>query len=71
MAPAHLMLPLIEQGELVALNLQRPFAASPSCVAWNQNKHSPAMAWLLDYLGDAETMNQEWLNGALIVNDER
>lgn len=70
MAPAHLMLPLIEQGELVALDLQRPFAASPSCVAWNQNKHSPAMAWLLDYLGDAETMNQEWLNGALIIGDK-
>ncbi|MDF7721631.1 hypothetical protein PUR43_17335, partial [Enterobacter hormaechei subsp. xiangfangensis] len=21
----------------------------------------PAMAWLLDYLGDSETLNREWL----------
>ena len=63
MAPAHQVLPWIERGELVALQLSRPFPASPSCVAWAQNKLSPAMAWLLEYLGDTETMNQEWLNG--------
>jgi len=22
---------------------------------------SPALAWLLDYLGDSETLNREWL----------
>jgi hypothetical protein len=32
-------------------------------VAWAQSKLSPAMSWLLEYLGDTETMNQEWLNG--------
>jgi hypothetical protein len=35
-------------------------------VAWAQNKLSPAMAWLLDYLGDTETLNQEWLNGVQV-----
>ena len=63
MAPAHQVLPWIERGELVALQLSRPFPASPSCVAWAQNKLSPAMTWLLEYLGDTETLNQEWLNG--------
>jgi DNA-binding transcriptional LysR family regulator len=63
MVPAHLVQPLIDSGELAALELSRPFPASPSCVAWAQDKLSPAMAWLLDYLGDSQTMNQEWLNG--------
>ena len=63
MAPAHQVLPWVERGDLVALQLSRPFPASPSCVAWAQDKVSPAMSWLLEYLGDTETMNQEWLNG--------
>jgi DNA-binding transcriptional LysR family regulator len=54
--------PLIEQGRLVALPLQRPFPSSPSCIAWVQNNHSPAMSWLLEYLGDTDTLSQEWLN---------
>ena len=62
MVPAHLAQPLIEQGKLVALNLQRPFPASPSCIAWSQKNHSPAMSWLLEYLGDTATLSQEWLN---------
>ena len=51
----------------MALQLTRPFPASPSCVAWAQSKLSPAMVWLLEYLGDTETMNQEWLNGKDLV----
>ena len=62
MVPAHLAQPLIEQGKLVALHLQRPFPASPSCIAWSQKNHSPAMTWLLEYLGDTPTLSQEWLN---------
>jgi len=62
MVPAHLAQPLIAQGQLVALHLQRPFPASPSCIAWAQNHHSPAMSWLLEYLGDTPTLSQEWLN---------
>ncbi|MDI5448945.1 50S ribosome-binding GTPase, partial [Salmonella enterica subsp. enterica serovar Anatum] len=29
--------------------------------ASEQNEASPALAWLLDYLGDSETLNREWL----------
>jgi len=64
MVPAHLAQPLIEQGRLQALHLQRPFPASPSCLAWVQNNHSPAMNWLLEYLGDTPTLSLEWLNDA-------
>lgn len=67
MAPTHLVQQLIRQGDLVALDLQRQFISSPSYIAWNQDKHSLAMAWVLDYLGDTETMNQEWLNGEVVV----
>ncbi|QUY50384.1 LysR family transcriptional regulator [Serratia plymuthica] len=62
MMPAHQVLPLVQRGELVALQLQQPFPASPCCLTWQQNTPSPAMAWLLDYLGDSETLNQEWLS---------
>ncbi|MGB8666781.1 MAG: DNA-binding transcriptional activator PunR [Serratia inhibens] len=62
MMPAHQVLPLVRRGELVALQLQQPFPASPCCLTWQQNTPSPAMAWLLDYLGDSETLNQEWLS---------
>ena len=66
MAPAHQVQPLIERGLLVALHLQRPFPSSPSCIAWVQDNHSPAMSWLLDYLGDTPTLNQEWLNDTTV-----
>jgi DNA-binding transcriptional LysR family regulator len=63
MVPAHLAQPLIDSGRnWRPCNLQRPFPASPSCIAWAQNNHSPAMSWLLEYLGDTDTLNQEWLN---------
>ncbi|WP_392588622.1 DNA-binding transcriptional activator PunR [Serratia ureilytica] len=64
MMPAHLALPRVQRGELKALQLQQPFPASPCCLTWQQDKPSPAMSWLLAYLGDGETLNQEWLSEA-------
>jgi len=61
MVPNHLGQPLVAAGELVALPLTEAFPPSPCCVAWRKDNLSPAMDWLLDYLGDSETMNQEWL----------
>jgi DNA-binding transcriptional LysR family regulator len=55
-------LPLVQSGELVVLPLHEPFPPSACCLTWQQNAQSPAMAWLLDYLGDSETLNQEWLS---------
>ena len=68
MVPAHLAQPLIDDRQLTELHLQRPFPASPSCIAWAQNTHSPAMSWLLEYLGDSTTLNQEWLNDSAALN---
>ncbi|HAI51582.1 MAG TPA: LysR family transcriptional regulator, partial [Enterobacteriaceae bacterium] len=34
---------------------------SPCCLTWKQTDASPALLWLLDYLGDSETLNREWL----------
>ncbi|KAB2429168.1 LysR family transcriptional regulator, partial [Enterobacter hormaechei] len=31
------------------------------CLTWQQNDVSAAMAWLLGYLGDSETLNREWV----------
>ena len=64
MMPAHRAPPRVQRGELKALQLQQPFPASPCCLTWQQDKPSPAMSWLLAYLGDGETLNQEWLSEA-------
>ncbi len=48
-------------GKLAAITLAEPLPDSPCCLTWEQNNHSPALAWLLDYLGDSVTLNTEWL----------
>ncbi|MEY4922871.1 MAG: hypothetical protein RLY17_1588 [Pseudomonadota bacterium] len=61
MVPAHMVSPLIERGRLATLMLAEPLPDSPCCLTWEQNNHSPALAWLLEYLGDSVTLNAEWL----------
>ncbi|MGL4859596.1 MAG: DNA-binding transcriptional activator PunR [Enterobacteriaceae bacterium] len=61
MVPAHLAVPLIDSGELAELTLKHPMPDSLCCLTWEQNEASPAIQWLLDYLGDTVTLNQEWL----------
>ncbi|MCW7546444.1 DNA-binding transcriptional activator PunR [Photorhabdus sp. APURE] len=61
MVPKHRAMPLIRQKKLAVLELEQPLPDSPCCLAWVQNSHSPALSWLLDYLGDSETLNAEWL----------
>ncbi|MFC0227073.1 DNA-binding transcriptional activator PunR [Serratia aquatilis] len=70
MAPAHRVLPLVQSGELVVLQLLEPFPPSACCLTWQQNAQSPVMAWLIDYLGDSETLNQEWLSEKIPGNPE-
>ncbi|MCA1175144.1 MULTISPECIES: DNA-binding transcriptional activator PunR [unclassified Pantoea] len=62
MVPGHLARPLLDRGALVELSLPQPFPESPCCVSWSEQRASPALAWLLAYLGDAETLNHEWLS---------
>ncbi|MDE1187514.1 MAG: DNA-binding transcriptional activator PunR [Pantoea sp.] len=62
MVPGHLARPLLDSGELTELTLPAPFPESPCCVSWSEQRASPALSWLLDYLGDAETLNHEWLS---------
>ncbi len=62
MVPGHLARPLLDQGSLVELPLPQPFPDSPCCVSWSEQRASPALDWLLAYLGDAETLNHEWLS---------
>lgn len=60
--PAHLADVRIRSGELVALSLVQPYPDSACCVTWEDGGHVPAVAWLLEYLGDSRTMNREWLS---------
>ncbi len=61
MIPEHRALKLCERSDLVSLNLAQPFPDSPCCLTWVEHNESPALSWLLDYLGDNETLNAEWL----------
>ncbi|WP_039660343.1 DNA-binding transcriptional activator PunR [Pantoea sp. MBLJ3] len=62
MVPGHLARPLLDSGDLVELTLPVAFRDSPCCVSWAEDRASPATGWLLSYLGDAQTLNQEWLS---------
>ncbi|MDF2786547.1 MAG: transcriptional regulator [Pantoea eucrina] len=62
MIPGHLARPLLDSGALAELILPQPFPDSPCCVSWAGQRTSPALTWLLAYLGDAETLNHEWLS---------
>ncbi len=61
--PTHFARQWIDSGKWVALTLENPFPDAACCVTWQQNETSPTLAWLLDYLGDSETLNREWLRG--------
>jgi DNA-binding transcriptional LysR family regulator len=62
MVPGHLARPLLDSHALVELSLSQAFPDSPCCVSWSEQRASPALEWLLAYLGDAETLNHEWLS---------
>lgn len=64
MTPGHLAQPLLQQGQLQELKLPQAFPDSPCFVTWAEQSASPALAWLLAYLGDSHTLNQEWLSEA-------
>jgi DNA-binding transcriptional LysR family regulator len=59
--PEHLAAPLIESGKLVSKVLCTVKQPSPCCLAWNDEQMSPALAWVLDYLGDSEQLHRQWL----------
>jgi DNA-binding transcriptional LysR family regulator len=61
MVPSHFARPWIDRGEWTALALENPFPDAACCLTWQQSDTSPALSWLLDYLGDSETLNREWL----------
>jgi len=61
MMPVHRVMPWIEQKKLQILTLENRFPDSPCCLTWDQSNASPSLAWLLEYMGDTDTMNQEWL----------
>lgn len=63
MMPGHLARPLLDSGELAELSLPAPFPESPCYVSWLEaDSASPALHWLIHYLGDTATLNQEWLS---------
>ncbi len=63
MLPSHLAQPLIDDGYLQSLSLAQLFPQSTCCLTWEHQNPSLALAWLLAYLGDSESLNQEWLGG--------
>ncbi|MCZ4339538.1 DNA-binding transcriptional activator PunR [Shewanella colwelliana] len=60
--PKHFAMPFVNSGSLVEKQLERPKSPSPCCLAWNGANMSPAMAWVLDYLGDSAQLQKDWFN---------
>lgn len=60
--PSHMATPLIEKGELLERTLSQTPPLSPCCLAWNKKQaQNPAVAWILDYLGDSKKLYQDWI----------
>ncbi|MCG9696652.1 DNA-binding transcriptional activator PunR [Shewanella sp. Isolate11] len=60
--PKHFATAFVQSGALVEKQLALPKAPSPCCLAWNDANKSPAMTWVLDYLGDTEKLQRDWFN---------
>ncbi|QFU22769.1 LysR family transcriptional regulator [Shewanella eurypsychrophilus] len=58
--PLHFAEPFIKTGALIQKEIERPKAPSPCCMAWNGANKSPAMSWVLDYLGDSKKLHHDW-----------
>ena len=58
MVPSHFARPWMNRGEWTALALENPFPDAACCLTWQQNDASPALNWMLDYLGDSDTLNR-------------
>jgi len=62
MVPGHFAQAWRVGGEIAELELANPIPHSPCCLSWLEQSASPALSWLLDYLGDSDTLNAEWLS---------
>lgn len=60
MVPTHFAKPWIDSGKWVALQLENPFPDAACCLT-AAKRYVTSARWLLDYLGDSETLNKEWL----------
>jgi DNA-binding transcriptional LysR family regulator len=59
--PRHVASCAILDGSLIEKCLSEPKAPSPCCLAWNIDGQSPALTWVLEYLGDAEHLQRRWI----------
>jgi DNA-binding transcriptional LysR family regulator len=59
--PQHVASRSILEGSLIEKCLSEPKAPSPCCLAWSTDEQSPALTWVLEYLGDAEHLQRQWI----------
>jgi len=60
--PMHFAEPFIQTGALIQKELVTIKSPSPCCLAWNGANMSPAMSWVLEYLGDSEKLHKDWFH---------
>ncbi|GGI85535.1 DNA-binding transcriptional activator PunR [Shewanella gelidii] len=60
--PAHVAGLFVKSGALIEKQLENPVKNSPCCLAWNGKKHSQAIDWVIQYLGDTEKLHKDWLS---------
>ncbi|QIZ78804.1 DNA-binding transcriptional activator PunR [Ferrimonas lipolytica] len=59
--PRHFVEPSLLEGTLVERELPTGQRPSPCCLTWRKESEGPLMQWLLDYLGDEQKLQREWL----------
>jgi DNA-binding transcriptional LysR family regulator len=60
--PSHLASVFVLAGALKEKTLLEPKQDTRCSLAWDQSQMTPAMTWILDYLGDSEKLKKEWLS---------
>ncbi|WP_117234088.1 DNA-binding transcriptional activator PunR [Vibrio maerlii] len=59
--PMHMAKPYLDNGELVAKQLEDIKPASQCCLVWKKDNSNKLIGWLIDYLGSKEHLQSRWL----------
>ena len=60
--PRHLAQGFIKSGSLIEKTVVNPLPDSDCALVWNNRCQSPAMQWLLQYLGDEQQLRHYWID---------
>lgn len=59
--PGHIAKKYLTTGELVHRAIPNPQEPSQCCLVWKKDNGNKLIDWMVDYLGDTEQLNRQWL----------